>query len=47
MTDFSMVFYGWRCVNCGTIMDSTIVKNRKGTGTLSSKSNSVKLRKAV
>ena len=29
MTDFSLVFYAWRCVNCGTIMDGTILKNKK------------------
>ncbi len=29
MTDYSMVFHGWRCVNCGMILDSTILENRK------------------
>jgi len=28
-TDYSLVFYAWRCVNCGTLLDSTILQNKK------------------
>jgi len=29
LTDYAIVFNAWRCVNCGTILDSTILENRK------------------
>lgn len=29
LTDYSLVFYAWRCINCGTIVDNTILKNKK------------------
>ena len=28
-TDFSLVFYAWRCINCGTILDTTILQNKR------------------
>lgn len=28
-TDYSLVFYAWRCINCGTILDTTILHNKK------------------
>ena len=27
--DFSLVFYTWRCINCGTILDTTILQNKR------------------
>lgn len=27
--DYSLVFYAWRCINCGTILDTTILQNKK------------------
>ncbi len=29
LTDYSLIFYAWRCINCGTIVDNTILKNKK------------------
>jgi ssDNA-binding Zn-finger/Zn-ribbon topoisomerase 1 len=26
--DYFITFYGWKCVNCGSIVDKTIVQNR-------------------
>ncbi|MBI5756109.1 MAG: hypothetical protein HZA12_04210 [Nitrospirae bacterium] len=28
-TDYSLVFYAWRCINCGTLIDNTILRNKK------------------
>ena len=28
-SDFFLVFYAWRCVNCGAIIDKTIAANRR------------------
>jgi len=28
-TDYSLVFYAWRCINCGTIIDATILQNKR------------------
>jgi DNA-directed RNA polymerase subunit M/transcription elongation factor TFIIS len=28
-SDFFLVFYAWKCVNCGAIIDKTICNNRK------------------
>ncbi len=25
----SMTFYGWKCLNCGSIVDKRIVQNRR------------------
>lgn len=46
MTDYSIVFYGWRCINCGTIVDGLILKNKEITAASYGKSYSGKLRKA-
>jgi hypothetical protein len=45
MTDYSIVFYGWRCINCGTIMDGMILKNKENP-TEYSKVYAGRLRKA-
>ena len=29
LSDFFLTFYAWKCVNCGAIMDRTILNNRK------------------
>ncbi len=30
--DYFMTFHAWKCVNCGSVMDQTILSNRaKGT----------------
>jgi hypothetical protein len=28
-SDFFLVFYAWKCLNCGAMMDRTISKNRR------------------
>jgi hypothetical protein len=28
-SDFFLVFYAWKCINCGAIIDQTICNNRK------------------
>ena len=28
-SDFFLVFYAWKCLNCGAIIDRTISKNRR------------------
>ncbi len=28
-SDFFLVFYAWKCLNCGGIIDRTISKNRR------------------
>lgn len=27
-SDFFLAFYGWKCINCGAIVDKTIATNR-------------------
>ena len=29
--DFFITFYGWKCLNCGSIVDKTIVQNKLTT----------------
>jgi hypothetical protein len=29
--DFFLVFYAWKCVNCGSVVDDTISVNRQKT----------------
>jgi ssDNA-binding Zn-finger/Zn-ribbon topoisomerase 1 len=45
MTDYSIVFYGWRCINCGTIMDGIIMKNKEKPAAAYGKVYAEKLRK--
>lgn len=28
-SDFFLVFYAWKCLNCGAIIDRTIAKNHR------------------
>lgn len=28
-SDFFLVFYAWKCINCGSIIDRTISSNRR------------------
>jgi hypothetical protein len=28
-SDFFLVFYAWKCMNCGAVIDKTIAKNRR------------------
>jgi hypothetical protein len=28
-SDFFLVFYAWKCINCGAIVDQTITENQK------------------
>jgi len=28
-SDFFLVFYAWKCVNCGAVIDRTISNNRR------------------
>ena len=30
-SDFFLVFYAWKCLNCGAIIDRTISQNRKAS----------------
>jgi len=30
-SDFFLVFYAWKCFNCGAIIDRTISNNRKNS----------------
>jgi hypothetical protein len=30
-SDFFLVFYAWKCINCGAIIDKTICNNRKNS----------------
>jgi len=29
MSDFFLVFYAWKCINCGALIDKTIAINRR------------------
>ena len=29
MSDFFLVFYAWKCINCGALIDKTIARNRR------------------
>lgn len=39
-SDYFLVFYAWKCINCGAVIDRTIANNRR-------KSLAVKETKAV
>lgn len=28
-SDFFLIFYAWKCINCGSILDRTISMNRR------------------
>jgi hypothetical protein len=28
-SDFLLVFYAWKCINCGAVVDKTIANNRR------------------
>ncbi|MDH5527017.1 MAG: hypothetical protein OEY97_06865 [Nitrospirota bacterium] len=28
--DFSLTFFAWKCINCGTVMDAGIIENKFG-----------------
>lgn len=28
-SDFFLIFYAWKCINCGSIIDRTITRNRR------------------
>ena len=30
-SDFFLVFYAWKCINCGAIIDRTIFNNRRNS----------------
>ena len=30
-SDYFLVFYAWKCINCGAIIDRTISNNRKNS----------------
>lgn len=29
LSDFFIVFHAWKCINCGALMDRTILNNQK------------------
>ena len=29
LSDYFLIFYAWKCVNCGAIMDHMILRNRR------------------
>jgi hypothetical protein len=31
MSDFFLVFYAWKCMNCGALIDKTIARNRRNS----------------
>jgi rubredoxin len=28
--DFALTFFAWKCINCGTVMDTDIIANKNG-----------------
>ena len=30
-SDFFLVFYAWKCINCGAVIDKTIAINRRNS----------------
>lgn len=30
-SDFFLIFYAWKCINCGAIIDKTISNNRRNS----------------
>jgi hypothetical protein len=30
-SDFFLIFYAWKCINCGAIIDRTISNNRRNS----------------
>jgi DNA-directed RNA polymerase subunit M/transcription elongation factor TFIIS len=30
-SDFFLVFYAWKCINCGAVIDKTIANNRRAS----------------
>jgi hypothetical protein len=30
-SDFFLVFYAWKCINCGAVIDRTIAMNRRNS----------------
>lgn len=30
-SDFFLVFYAWKCINCGAVIDRTIANNRRNS----------------
>lgn len=30
-SDFFLVFYAWKCINCGAVIDKTIANNRRNS----------------
>ncbi len=34
LADFFITFYAWKCINCGSIIDNTILANQGKTGDL-------------
>jgi len=32
LSDFFIIFHAWKCVNCGALMDRTILSNQKRNG---------------
>lgn len=35
-SDFFLIFYAWKCINCGSIVDRTITANRRKSLALAS-----------
>lgn len=34
-SDYSLIFYSWKCANCGSIIDRTVLANRNSSRDLS------------
>jgi hypothetical protein len=30
-SDFFLIFYAWKCINCGAVIDRTIANNRRNS----------------
>ncbi|HLG21919.1 MAG TPA: hypothetical protein VI382_03830 [Candidatus Manganitrophaceae bacterium] len=34
LSDFFIIFHAWKCINCGALMDKTILDNQKKSSPL-------------
>ncbi|MBI5180212.1 MAG: hypothetical protein HZA05_02265 [Nitrospirae bacterium] len=41
-SDYFLMFYAWKCLNCGTVVDNTIIKNKRKKSFLTPKLVAVK-----
>jgi hypothetical protein len=46
-SDFFLVFYAWKCINCGAVIDRTIAENRRKSLAAAKATKDVKVAKEV